>query len=521
MTIARSFVQTAEARRGLWALVAIIAVVSVYRIGSRELVDLGLHYDEAQYWVWSLDPAWGYFSKPPLVAWSIGLARALCGDGEACIRAPSIVALGVATLVVFALGRRLFDVRTGLIAALVFLLAPLTSFLSWIITTDSVLILFWALATAAFARAVDTDRGSWWVATGVAAGLGLLSKYTMGIFALSAAGFVLTAPAQRRLLARPGPYAGALVAALLFAPNVYWNLTHQLATFGHTAHIAAADDGPSVLNGLRFVAEQFGVFGPLSAIAFIAAAVRPAPPPPASGVRARRRAFALWFALPMLAIISAQALERAHANWAAPACVTASILAGAWLAQPGRRGWLIATLAFNLVAMAVLYHYRQVLPAAGVRLNLARDPVQSLQGWDTLGRAVAARLQATGARLLSDDRRLMSWLIYYARPAARDALTWNPERVVDNHYRLTRDVAHAPRGPFLFVSERERGAELARQFASVEALGTIRSGPPCAAPASGCARAMFAYRLGDFRGYDARAPAGDAGATMARDRSGA
>ena len=48
-----------------------------------------LFFDEAQYWVWSERPAFGYFSKPPLVAWLIRAATEVCGPGEACVRLPS------------------------------------------------------------------------------------------------------------------------------------------------------------------------------------------------------------------------------------------------------------------------------------------------------------------------------------------------------------------------------------------------------------------------------------------------
>src|SRR5262245_12380699 len=38
-----------------------------------------LFYDEAQYWDWSRQLAFGYFSKPPLLAWIISLSNAVCG----------------------------------------------------------------------------------------------------------------------------------------------------------------------------------------------------------------------------------------------------------------------------------------------------------------------------------------------------------------------------------------------------------------------------------------------------------
>src|SRR5262249_35023325 len=154
------------------------------------------------------------------------------------VRFPSVVALVIATAAVYAPGRRLFDARTGFWAAMLLLLAPIASLLAWVITTDSLLLAAWAVALYTFVRAVESCALRWGLAAGLTAGLGLMSKYTMGIFAVSAAGFLVFSPSHRALLRTPGPYVGALVAALLFAPNVIWNLSHQFATVRHTAGIS-------------------------------------------------------------------------------------------------------------------------------------------------------------------------------------------------------------------------------------------------------------------------------------------
>lgn len=481
-----------QTRRAFAFLLAALLVVTAYRLAARAAVAPELHFDEAQYFAWSLEPAFGYFSKPPLVAWAIAAARSVCGEAESCLRAPSVVAFAVAVLAVFALGRRLFDARTGLTAALLLLLAPITSLLTWFVTTDSLLIAAWVVALYAFVRALEAGALRWWLAAGAAAGLGLLSKYTMGIFAVSAAGYLLTSPTHRRALATPGPWLGAAVAAALFAPNVVWNVAHDFATVGHTAEISQLGvASASAARALRFLAEQFAVFGPLAFFAFVLGLV---------AVRRGdwRDALLAWFALPFLAIISAQALAaRAHANWAAPVYVAAALIAARWLlARPTAR-WLTAALAVNTALMLALYHYRPIVAALGVTLPARVDPLRQLEGWADLGRAVRDALEQQDARLLVEDRRLMSWMIYYGGPRAREALAWNPGRRIDNHYRLLRDVARDPRGPFLLIAERDRESELRAQFATVQPLGILR-GKGCAEP---CERRVHAYRLGDFRGY--------------------
>ncbi|HEU4620972.1 MAG TPA: glycosyltransferase family 39 protein [Burkholderiaceae bacterium] len=482
-------------RRITWAVLALLAFTLVYRVVARESLGVNLHYDEAQYFAWSLTPGFGYFSKPPMIAWTIGAARAVCGESEACIRLPSALAFAVTGWLVYLIGRRIADVRSAWWSVLAFVLLPLVSFYAWFMTTDALLLMFWAATFYSFIRALDANEMRWWIATGVLAGFGLLSKYTMGIFAISALGFLAFDARERRLMKTPGPWIGALVAALLFAPNVLWNSTHAFATLQHTADIAQAErDRPSLAALARFLAEQVGVLGPLTALAFVLAAATgfravPNANAPTSWTARRQWRLLAWFALPFLAIIGAQAFfARALANWAAPTAVAASILAGMWLARPAHRWFARTAIALNVAVALTLYHHPLILNALGVDLPVQRDPLTQVRGWDAYGQCVRRLLDEQGARLVAEDRRLMSELIYYAR--AHDALIWNPSGIVDNHYRLTRDVRNAPNGPFVFVAATDRRADLERDFASVESLALT----PCTL----LQRPLHAYRLGNF-----------------------
>src|SRR5262245_43581123 len=71
---------------GLARTFAWLALITVARSVYLYVHPFDLHGDEAQYWVWAQDLAFGYYSKPPVVAWLIAASTAVCGDGEACIR---------------------------------------------------------------------------------------------------------------------------------------------------------------------------------------------------------------------------------------------------------------------------------------------------------------------------------------------------------------------------------------------------------------------------------------------------
>ena len=61
-------------------LLILLKIFAIY------FTEFGLYGDEAQYWLWSKQISWGYFSKPPLIAWLINLSNQIFGDYDYAIR---------------------------------------------------------------------------------------------------------------------------------------------------------------------------------------------------------------------------------------------------------------------------------------------------------------------------------------------------------------------------------------------------------------------------------------------------
>jgi Dolichyl-phosphate-mannose-protein mannosyltransferase len=137
--------------------------------------------DEAQYWSWSRELAFGYFSKPTMIAWVMRGASAICGDGEMCLRAASPVLYTAAAFMLYLSGRALYGARIGFWSAIVFATLPGLFYSSNLITTDVPLILFWTVALYAWIMLVQRRSMGFAVFLGVAIGLGLLAKQAMGL----------------------------------------------------------------------------------------------------------------------------------------------------------------------------------------------------------------------------------------------------------------------------------------------------------------------------------------------------
>ena len=153
-------------------------------------VPITLFYDEAYYLSWAQTPDWGYFSKPPVVAWLIALTTGLFGTAEWAVKLGAPLLYGLSTLLIYGIGHRLLSRESGFFAALIFLLAPLVSFNSLFITTDAPLLFFWSAALYAFVRAQASNGWGWWLLAALCGGLGLLSKYTFILLPAGSYNFV-------------------------------------------------------------------------------------------------------------------------------------------------------------------------------------------------------------------------------------------------------------------------------------------------------------------------------------------
>lgn len=457
-------------------LIAALSALTAWRWIVAHTRNLELYADEAQYWFWSLDPDWGYYSKPPMVAWLIRLGTETFGDGELGVRAATFVLWPLTAGVIFLLVRRLYLDKpwaeaAGFWAALTFATLPMVSLGSLLITTDGPLLLFWSLSLYFLVRVLQTGHWRDWLLLGVFVGLGLMSKFSMLFFAVALLVFLLVSPTRRPLLRTGGPYLAALMALAVMSPNFLWNATHDFVSYQHTAEISQLDRNllhPDAL--MQFVLSQFGVFGPLTAAALLLLAARPRQWLPDESMRL----LAVFSLVPLGVIIVLSLLSRAFANWAAFSYVAGSALVVVWWVGRGKRAWLMSAIVLNLLIGATVYHYHDVARALDIQLTRKTDPTYRLSGNRALGEAIVSRLAAhPDARLLGDDRKSFAVFLYYTRAIDRDALYLNPGDGISNHFALTADIKHHPQGEFLLVSKYAKTEDIQHWFAEAHAQPNI------------------------------------------------
>lgn len=468
-----------------WRAVWLIAGVLLLRIGYTALVPVDLVADEAYYWDWSRRLDWGYYSKPPLIAWLIRAATELGGSTTFVVRLPAAL-LGTGVLVwMYLLARRLYGAAAGFWTVLLAAATPGHGALSLLMTIDAPAIFFWSAALYAFWRGYEHPTGGagWLAASSLAVGLGLLSKQTtLAILPLAA---VFLASTDRRWLARPGFWLWSAAALSFWIPVLWWNSHHDWITLEHTTeHFQAAPTGWSTraIRWAEFVASILGVSSPLTGVwAALCGGVA------MWSIRTlgRRERFLLCFSfLPLSAILGLAAVQRVQPNWPAPFFVLALILTVgmAWGRCEGLRWRLLnprhlaQAAAVGVVCMLLTYATPFATGWAGSKL----DPVVRLRGWRELGQAVGDKLatlpHASPTVIVAVTARdAASELAFYV-PQQPAVYLWNGDARVDCQYDVWGGPPSGTRGGMLLVTypQAELPPELAAGYEELQDWGEVR-----------------------------------------------
>lgn len=416
---------------------AAIAAVTIWRVALLPFDRADLFVDDAQYWFWGQSLDWGYYSKPPLIAWIIRASTELGSDAPFWIRLPfPLIHAGTAVTLAF-LARRLYGPRVGGIAGAAFATLPAVALGSLLLSTDTPMLFCFAAALLAQLSLAARPSVPWAIALGAAVGVGLLAKYAMIYFPLAATIAAVAAP-RARIAWRDAAIAAGVALAVV-APNLAWNLGNDLATLQHTADNADWQSGGIDLAGLaRFQGGQFGVAGPVFFAAYLAGLVR---------IRDERVRYLAAMSLPILAIVSVQAaISGANANWAAAAHLAALVLACAVLAP--RTRWLKAGFAINVLVCVAL-------PLATVFADKWRMG-GNLVLHRYVGQAAASRQMAEVAEreglgtIVSDNRAILADLFYTLR-ASDLAIRAEPvDGFPPHHYAQKHPLPPGP-GEVLYV----------------------------------------------------------------------
>lgn len=446
-----------------WLAPALIVVgaITLLRVLGLWHTPLDLFVDEAQYWLWGRELAFGYYSKPPLIGWVIRLSTELSGsDSTFWVRLPGPLLHFGTSLVLGGIAARYFGRRAALAVAVSYATLPMVALASFLISTDTVMFLPLAVALAGYLRLAEGASPRMAALTGFALGLAFLAKYA-AVYYLVCAGLAAVFIPGARIGRR---HFAVVLAAFLatISPNLIWNALNGFTTLQHTLDNADWVRAPSERAGINisalaeFVAAQFGVFGPVLFGWLIWSTVRL----PKLGPMQR---ILLAFSAPILLIVFVQALlSGAYANWAA-----AAYIAGCLLVVPALPRLLLwASIGVNGLLCALM------LLAISLPERAAFQPLTArYKGRADLSVQILAAAETAGQNIIvAKDRDILADLFYTSRGQTQQIYSVPPSGRAKNHYAQSYALPTSAQGTALFVSDRPAPPDCAPQATPLQVI---------------------------------------------------
>lgn len=330
-----------------------IGVFLIIRIVTLGLPDLLV--EEVYYWQYAAHLSPGYIDHPPAVAVLIHLGTAIFGHNEFGVRIGAIVCWVVAALFIFKLTVQIFDRSAALGAVALFAALPFFFGSTWMMTPDAPLVACWAAALYFLYQALVREKLSAWWLVGLTMGLGMLSKYTMTLLGVATGVYMLSDPVARRLFLSPRPYLAAILAAIVFSPVIYWNVTNEWASFAFQGSRRLEERSEFYLHMLLL--DMLIILTPIGVAALWAGLKRKRSDAviPWSDAKARRF-IAVITLTPVLVFAFFSLSHETRVNWTGPAFLGALPVLGLSLTRSElfspfiARGW-----RYTLGTLAVLY----------------------------------------------------------------------------------------------------------------------------------------------------------------------
>lgn len=209
--------------------------------------------DEAYYWIWSKNLAFGYFDHPPLVAVWIKISSFFFND-ELGVRFFSSISF---TFMLFLIWLIIDVPRKWNYVWLFFLLVVSMALLNvygFITTPDTPLLLFVALFLFAYQRFLKLESIATVLLLGFSMAAMLYSKYH-GVLVIF---FIVIS--NLSLLKNKKFWFAAIIGFLLFIPHIYWQYANDFASFRY--HLFDRSKGSfSLSNGLMHIVNQIAIVG--------------------------------------------------------------------------------------------------------------------------------------------------------------------------------------------------------------------------------------------------------------------
>ena len=430
-----------------------ILILVVFKITAVYFTEFTLYGDEAQYWLWSKSPDIGYFSKPPLLAWFLSGYSGVFGDSFFSLKMFPVLIYFFISFAIYRLCLELsLSKNSSFLCAISFFIVPAASLSSFLISTDLLLILFWAITMTKLLETRDNGSILNFFLLGLFLGLSFLAKYAAIYFIISL--FFLIIMDKKTFDVFKTKPGGSVVFFISFflvlLPNIYWNISNEWATFVHTSHNANLENlNLNFYEPVKFLTAQILMIGPVLcfSFAFLFKYFK----------LDFENKFLLIFSAPIIFVVLIEAfLVRANANWAAPALISVFILLFRTVGCK-KRLLLKINFVFNYLIAVLLF--------GSIFVSSNHGMFDRIRGIGAFAEEVSEIIN--NKDLVISDRIIFSNVSYELHDKLINIyMPYNSEATTTNHFQMTSPLSKNQKNDFYLIGELNDISYLSKKFKS-------------------------------------------------------
>ncbi|MEP1085967.1 MAG: glycosyltransferase family 39 protein [Algoriphagus sp.] len=381
--------------------------------------EIDLFTEEAQYWLWSQNMAWHYYSKPPLVAVLNYISTAILGNTELGIRINAIL-LGIGmSWITFLFGKHLYSPKIGFWSAMILQAMPLWWLASTFHMTDSALTFFWGLGVYFAYRGLEEGKKTWWIWAGVATAFGLMAKVVMMlIFPFLLIYLIL---AKKWKAQSKNFIVFVLISLLGFIPALIWNwqndfntVKHLLALGGGGGKAEAFDTGKAFARFFEYLGGQLAMISIFLLPLFFGAFRNVIRTKNQKEIYLLMPALMSWAAFAGLSL-----LTSIEVNWPVFAYGSLAILMAAWICEQSLtwlkiRNWGVG-LSISLPLFFLLPDFTFLKSISPIK-NAEKAAFRRMAGYEPLAEKLVALRDTLGIQdsfIFSETYHMASELSFY------------------------------------------------------------------------------------------------------------
>ena len=412
---------------GIWVLLNLVQSVTT-----------GLFHDEALYWAFSEEPAFGYFDHPPFTAWLIALTSWIPGDLG--VRLPFIL-MSAGTMYFL---WKILDPRDEWLFIAILVGVPLIHVGGFFAAPDVPLLFLMTAFLYYYKSYFYKDSIPLALLLGLLLGLMGISKYHAILFAIA------LALSNIEMFKRRSLYLGLLVAAIVVLPHIYWQWQNDWVSFQFHLFSRRGTQPWSWSFFGDYLAGQIGIYGLFLAGVLFAASIKK--PPGDHYDCAYKYTFFTVFIFFTLSVFKG----RVEANWTAMAFIPMAYLTYLYVKErPNWRRWLMYFAGFSLILTLMIRFVLafEVLPPDLMKRN-------ETHGFEEWAKKLEAEANGAPVVFTNNYRKPAKYSYYTGQPT----YSWNMAKYSGNQYDLWTEDEIALQGERVLMASDELDTENMIEF---------------------------------------------------------